>query len=296
MWQEWFEGNDKNSIRSQILNMIWDSAVFQSINECREYAPKNDKGETELNGVVHRFIDKCFFETQSLAIRRLLDRRDDVISLCRLVEDMEKHCYLLTRKNILDAHGYPYEYEQEKKRIKEEAYRNAPSGPIVISNQSYFICFESERVHNIIDFLSDVESAKRSPDDCVRPKIFEWLKQRISRCDEIKTFVNKFLAHSATSESRSYLKPTELDVTLGQILEAHKIICENADFIGLNILCTGFGDFLAAPQFDQFVYFDKAWATEKTIKKLREFWSNYNMQTMNWNNWNWKDEFNKFLH
>jgi hypothetical protein len=116
-WEEWLCGDDINSIESQIHNMIWDSAVFQSINECRRYAHKNEKGEIELNGVVHKFIDRCFFETQAIAIRRFLDRRRDVISLYRLIDDIEKHSHLLTRGNILAVHGYPYDYKQEKKRI-----------------------------------------------------------------------------------------------------------------------------------------------------------------------------------
>src|SRR4030042_925182 len=99
-WEERLVGDDINSIRNQIYNMIWDSAVFQSINECRKYAPKNEKGEIELNGVVHRFIDKCFFETQAIAIRRLIDKRKDVISIYRLIDDMEEHRPLLTRGNI----------------------------------------------------------------------------------------------------------------------------------------------------------------------------------------------------
>jgi hypothetical protein len=42
-WEEWLVGDDINSIRNQIYDMIWDSAVFQSINECRRYAPTNAK-------------------------------------------------------------------------------------------------------------------------------------------------------------------------------------------------------------------------------------------------------------
>jgi hypothetical protein len=122
-WQELLVGNDTNSIRNRIYDMMWDSAVFQSINECRRYAPTNEKGEIELNGVVHRFIDKCFFETQAIAIRRLMDKSHDVDSLCRLVEDMGKNCHLLTRQNILAVHGYPYEYEREERRLSEEAFK-----------------------------------------------------------------------------------------------------------------------------------------------------------------------------
>ena len=179
-WEEWLVGNDINSIRNQIYNMIWDSAVFLSINECRKYAPKNDKGEPELNGVIHQFINRCFFETQAITIRRLLDKRSDVISLRRLVEDMGKYCHLLTRGNILAVHGYPYEYEQEKRRLTEEAFKNKPSGTVVTMDQDYMMCCQAEYVHRTIDSLAGIGPSKRSPDDLVRPQIFEWLKERLS--------------------------------------------------------------------------------------------------------------------
>jgi hypothetical protein len=165
--------------------------------------------------------------------------------------------------------------------------------------QGYRRCELSKDVHQIIDSLAGVKATERSPQDCVSPKIYEWLKQRLSRCEGIRTFVHKFLAHSATSKSRYYLKPQESDVTLGQILEAHRIICQIAIFIGRMGILTeghGVGDVLPVPQYDQFAHFDKAWASEETVEKLRKFWSDYDMQTRSWHNWDWKDDFNKFLH
>ena len=37
-WENMLLGEDKHSIRNQIYDMIWDSAVFQCINESRKYA------------------------------------------------------------------------------------------------------------------------------------------------------------------------------------------------------------------------------------------------------------------
>jgi hypothetical protein len=292
-WEDWLLGDDINSIRNQIYKMMWDSAVFLSINECRRYAPKNEKGEIELNGVVHQFIDNCFFDTQAIAIRRLLDKETkssdrSVISLYRLIHDMQENCDLLTRENVLAVHNYPYDYEQEKKLSK--------TGFHIVPRKIGL----SEVMHESIDSLAGVKSSQRSPNDRVKPQIFEWLKRRLSHCEGIRTFVNKFLAHSAISKDREHLNQQESDVTLGQILEAHKIICQTTIFIGgwMGILSEGrsLGDVLLVPQYDQFVHFDKAWASVNTVKKLHEFWSDYDMQTRSWHNWYWKDEFNKFLH
>jgi hypothetical protein len=296
-WEEWLVGDDVNSIRNQIHSMIWDSAVFQSINECRRYAPKNKKNEIELNGEVHRFIDKCFFETQASAIRRFRDKRSDVISLRRLVDDIEKHSHLLTRGNILAVHDYPYDYEQEKARLSDEAFKNSPPGvKCVAMGQGYVKCCLAEGIHQSIDALAGIKCSGRSPNDSIRPQIFKWLKQRLSALKDIATFVNKFIAHSATLKSREYCKSQELDITLGRILEAHKIICQTAIFIGGRMgIRSGFPDVLAIPQYDQFVHFDKAWASEETIKKLHDFWRTYDMQTRSWHQWEWENEFNKFL-
>ena len=298
-WEECLVGDDINSIRNQIYSMIWDSAVFQSIKECRRYAPTNAKVKVELNITVHMFIYRCFFETQALAIRRILDKRNDVISLRRLVDDIEKHSHLLTRGSILAAHDYPYDYEQEKHRLYDDAFKNVPSGTAVVMGQDYNKCCISEYTHKFIDSLAGVDSSKRSPNDLIRPQILKWLKQRLSDCKKIGEFVDKFLAHSATPESRNDLNPQELDVTLEQILNAHKIICQIAIFLGvkLGILSEGrgIGDVLSVPQFDQLVYFDKAWVSEEAIEKLRDFWHTYDEQTRNWHRWDWENEFNKFL-
>ena len=194
--------------------------------------------------------------------------------------------------------GYPYEYEYEKKRIYGEAIRNGP-GPYIMG-QDYRKCELSEATHQFIDSLAGVEFSKRKSGDIVRPEIFKWLKKQLSRCEGIGEFVNKFLAHPATPKSRDYRNPPELDVTLGQILEAHGIICQIAIFIsvkmGISSEGRSIGDVLAVPQFDQFIHFDKAWASEKTVEKLHRFWSGYDMQTRSWHNWVWEDDFDRFLH
>ncbi len=301
-WEEWLVGDDINSIRNQICSMIWDSAVFQSIIECRRYATKNEEDEIELNGMIHRFMDKCFFETQALAIRRLLDKNvssgeRSVISLYRLVDDIEKHSHLLTRGSILAAHDYPYNYEQEKARLKDEAFNNVPPGTCVVMGQDYAKCCLSEDIHQSVDALAGIGDSDRSPNDHIRPQIFKWLKEQLSYCEKITMFVNKFLAHSATLKSREYLNSKESDVTLGQILEAHKIICQIAIFISgrRGILSQGcsLGEVLACPQYDQFVHFNKAWASEEAIVKLYDFWHKYDIQTRNWHQWDWENEFNQ---
>ena len=179
------------------------------------------------------------------------------------------------------------------------AFSKVPPGTTIIMGADHTKCDLSDYTHQFIDLLAGIDSSKRKPDDTIRPEIFEWLKQKLGGCEKICEFVNKFLAHSATPENRSYCTPSELDVTLGQILESHKIICQTAIFIGRKMGILGYGKgvgvVLPYPQYDQFVHFDKAWASEKTVEKLYEFWRDYDMQTRSWHEWVWKDDFDKFL-
>lgn len=75
---------------------------------------------------------------------------------------------------------------------------------------------------------------------------------------------------------------------LGKVLNAHKIICETASFIGNNLLFCGFGVFLQGPrygqfdQFDIFEYLNERIASKETIEKLREFWEKYQAETEQW--------------
>lgn len=85
------------------------------INEAPNYVEKDAEGNPLLSGTVHDFINKKFFQIQAIAIRRLLDKERSegsrsVISLNRLLIELSEYCHLLTRANILDALGYPYDY------------------------------------------------------------------------------------------------------------------------------------------------------------------------------------------
>ena len=282
-WQEWLLGDDIHSIKKQILAMIWDSAVFQSVNEARRYAPVDENDNPKLNGTLHGFIDHCFFQTQALAIRRLLDKgpaigEKAVCSLYRLVRDMETNRALLTRQKILAALEYPYEYEEAFERDRES------------NGMKYF---HAKSVHKNIDFLAGVSPNQRSPVDTVHAAIFAWLKARLDGCEDIYTYVNKFVAHPATPDSRAAIGADEIRITLGRLFETHQIICQTAQFIGITLFYHDFGNFLVSCTYDQFEHFEKPWATDDTLAKLRDFWHQYENATETWRAWDWAREFNE---
>jgi len=290
-WREWLFGEDTHSIQRQILNMIWDAAVFCSINESRKCAETDEDGEPQLNKMVHGFINHSFFQTQALAIRRLLDRETregkySVFSLCRLVLDVEQNCALLTRENILAALGYPYKYEDGLRKFWEALGQKKSCRGL----EKYK---HSKAVHNNIDSLSGVDPSQRCPNDTVKKELLGWLRGRLGNCEDVYKYVNKFLAHAATPESRAAIEADDIEITLGGIFNTHKIICEIAQFIGINILYRSLGNFLIVPQYNQFEHFEKPWVPKSVLPKLNDHWQEYYKETISWKDWDWQTEFNE---
>jgi len=290
-WENMLVGKDKHSIRNQIQNMIRDSAVFRCINESRKYAAKDDKGNIKQNGMIHYFIDQSFFKTQLLSIRKLVDKDFNrvqqnkpytVYSLYNLIEDMKKNKALLTRKNDLAAYNLPYDYEKAIADLDKNT--DYTKGAVIVPPE----IARSRDVHSRIDSMAGIAADKRSPDDLVlNDNSFKCFDDWLKNSQKLYDYVNKYIAHSATPESRKVI-PDEIEGALGEVLNAHKIICETASFIGNNLLFCGFGVFLPPPrygqfdQFDLFEYLDEPIASKETTEKLKEFWEKYRTETEQW--------------
>ena len=239
-WENILVGKDIHSIRSQIYDMIFDSAIFQCITESRKYASKDDKGSIRQNKMLRYFINQSFFKTQLLSIRRLVDKDLNriqknksytVYSLYNLIEDMKKNSALFTRENILAVHNLPYDYEKARAEFKEDAVCTKGNFESPYSIEC------SEDIHRRIDSIVVIKSDKRNPDDQVLNEdsfkdFDDWLK----KSQELYDYVNKYIVHAATPENRfKVVDRDEIEGALGKVLKAHKVICETARFIGSRI-------------------------------------------------------------
>ncbi len=285
-WKNMLLGKDQHSIRNQVYDMIFDCAIFQCINESRKYAAIDDKGEIKQNKIMRYFINQSFFKTQLLSIRRLVDkdfnrvRRNKqytVYSLYNLIEDMKKNDSLLTRKNILAFHNLPYDYERALADFKRNT--GYTKGIFVVPKE----IASSEDIHRRIDSMAGISDGKRSPEDLVPDNILKRFDNKLKSIEELCKYVNKFIAHAAIPESRKVIKDDEIKEALGKVLNAQRIICETASFIGNNLLFCGFGEFLPPPRLEQFEYLDEPISSEETIEKLRETWKKYWLKTQRWN-------------
>ena len=142
-----------------------------------------------------------------------------------------------------------------------------------------------------MDFLAGVDARTRNPHDTAQAALFQWLEKRLTQCGAMRGFVNKFLAHSATPESRATIDKEETDISLGQILDAHKIICQIAECVSMNLFLSSIGNPLPASVDDPFEHFEKPWATKETTERLRKWRHSYEDSTNEWLKWDWRSEY-----
>lgn len=296
-WIQCFSGQDRNSILNKIYQMVWNAAVFKIINESRRIAPVNSKGQTEVNGMLHRFIDRCFFDSQFLAVRRLTDSayelsdpKKGTSSLVALLTDMKSNSGLITRENLFKADGMEYDYGAVQQRELAYALEQSKKG-----SNAYWIPSEldshSVKIrHEHIDVLCGVKPELRKPSDVIASGIFEQLIARVKKAsEEVNLHVNKYIAHAATPESRDYVKADEISVTLGHLWDAHKIICQTANFLDIHLLSRASHSFLPVPQYDHLEFIDRALVSSENVGVLSDAWHEFHRETDSWGQWGIKD-------
>lgn len=73
-WHDCFDDKNPNSINAQITAMLWNYGIWNLINKSRGTLPKYPNGSIIANANLHNSVNSWFFETQMIAVRRMLDK------------------------------------------------------------------------------------------------------------------------------------------------------------------------------------------------------------------------------
>ena len=194
--------------------MIWNTAIFKLINEARRIAHPAGDGGVQLNGMIHRFIDELYFENQLLALRRLTDckeikkekkeeKDESVYSLISLIKEMKRFSSIMTRENLFIVEKIPYDFELLRKKQMDYLFGRVKDSPGAFRVPRDVDWETSNKRHIQFDKLSGVIQSNRSPNDKIRPELFDSLEKNVRKNGAIiKNYINKFVAHAATKESR----------------------------------------------------------------------------------------------
>lgn len=281
-WLDQLVRDKEHSVWKQINGMLWNDAVFRTINEARRIAHSGGHPSAARNGKIARFMDQGFVATQTLSIRKLMDPPErkperQVISLRRVLDDIQAHRDLLTRELYVAHDGLPYDPEPARKRFYEAIAATGNGvwvGSLPTTGPEAFD--SSEMMHEKFDALSGVAPADRQRTDAIRSEVFERLEQALEQSGwlEIKNFGNKFVAHAADEHSRSSITGPR-GLSLERLSHCHKVICQVTAAIYGPILWEGGYGLIPIPQFDQFEQLDSPWVVASDLDKLHAFWQTH---------------------
>lgn len=101
-WTEWmswygYGALEPNSIQSQIHRMLFNDLTYRATVSVRASVNANVPISARSATLAY-LLDEGYVVSQVLALQRLVDNRRDVISVKRLLKDVEKHRGLITRE------------------------------------------------------------------------------------------------------------------------------------------------------------------------------------------------------
>lgn len=289
-WKKCLSCDDRNGILPQIYSMVWEAACFRVVGEARRFAPTTPKGSMALPAVLHHLLDVCFFRAQLIAVRRQVDNaglggKRGVYSLMSLLQDMRNHRNLMTRWNLLEAEGLIYDCDFESPHgIEDRLYQNSTPDATDWHKQDLRSKAEpSRRRHRDIDSLCGVSADGRSPENIVLDSVLRGLQAALLEpTKRLSVYVDKFLAHAATPESRADSSEEDLTILVAELWAAHTAICRVTQTVSTLLLNDAHLLFLAFERGDEFIHFDQPLVRSEDIPRLRATWAKYEEETQNW--------------
>jgi hypothetical protein len=296
LWRRCLCGNDPNAIPNQMAHMMWNTAVWRFINECRKTAPRGSNNIIQCNGMISKFIDECYAENQLLHIRRLVDNdpidkdpRRDVYSLVSLLDDLIKYSHLITRKNVFLSENREYDRTKAMEKFSNKI-TNSFESCVLAPDEDYFTI---DRWHNELDFLCGVKPENRTPADSIRKCLLKNLRDRIVESSQrITLYINKHVAHSATPESRQV---GQLEVLMwDDLLNTQKLIMQTVCFLNHYLFHVHVESYIPVTPSNMFEYMEMPLIHEKDSKNADKMWSLFENESKQWQKWD-TDEFLKNL-
>lgn len=301
VWSDCLRGEDENSIFQQISIMLWDTAIFRFILESRQTQIEKDPDNPPLNLSLHRFIDRNYFQAQAASIRRLADKskygltgKKGIYSLYSLIDDISKRSSELTRKSFFELRHIPYDYSIIQQREREFIVQQVKQKNLGFRIPPELDWEVSADAHAVFDRLSETSAQSRKPEDVIAEKIFSRLKDKLDSCKDITNYVDKFVAHSATPESRAVANIDSTKITLNHIWDAHQIIYEVSEFLSGVLFAEGHVP-LALKSPNLFENWEIPLLENQEVDRLEVVYKQFQEQTNKWqlegieNLWRWID-------
>lgn len=198
-WMSWYGygAPEPNNIQTQIHRMLFNDLTYRATVSVRS---SEDAGMeiSARSATLAYLLDQGYVVSQVLALQKLLDNGSDVISVKRLLKNVEKHRSFITREVYVAGAGLPYDFTSWADTVDK-------SDPMVqicgIDAPGLHRFAISKHLHETFDRLSGKKPEQRTRQDVIPKSIFRTLDSWISgpRAEEIGDLRNKFIAHAANA-------------------------------------------------------------------------------------------------
>ena len=281
-WLDWLVGDDDHAISRQIQQMAWSYITFGVINEARRLSVNADKASILRNNTLFAFITTGFVATQALAIRRLDEHEakqsaKQVISLRRLIADLDRHKQLFTREIFVGYDGLPFDPKPTEGRYRQsimerpEYWSGVERGIAPELSADLDAWRLSERANRLFDRLSGTDALSRQRGDRVDTRVFAAMSRMINdrSIEKARQLTNKYLAHAADPRSREKVPLDSVAPSLNQIDQAHERLFTLTGFVAARMLSGPNPSVIPTPQFDPFEHGEFSGLDDQHLRRLR---------------------------
>jgi hypothetical protein len=266
-WLDWIDKDKDHAIWTTLSAMVWNDVSFRTLAQLAVNDPKSPLG----NSLVAEKLINGHVATQVLAIRRLMDKTKNTISLRRLISDLRSNYALLTRENYVCHDGLPYDYEAV---MHAEIAQDANTGPFWGATSGPQAWSTSQMAHQQFDRLSGIAAANRTREDrlprTLLDRIEGWLNA--SDADELAEWSHVYLAHAGSAENRKAL--AEAIITNDRITAVTRVLGRVTEAISAYLLFAGGRSNALMPtaQFNRFENLDRPLLQPDQLESLRDLW------------------------
>lgn len=292
-WNNALNGEDRNAIFRQINEMTWDMASHRAIYEARRLNPKDSQGGLQVSPLLHNLLDHCFFRSQLHTIRRLAAKqatspKRQVHSLRALLDDMQKHIHLLTRRNLLSLDNYPMDVEEVRRAKLAREHQHIQAGEDSWWTPPELDDFLIDRRHHEIDRLCGVTPATRNPFNQVSPAVLDRMIAALERvCGKPTLWVDKILAHAATPESRAIVNADGITLRLKDLWRAHEVVFRVANAMDCWFVSRATHMCVPSSARDPFRHLDRPLVTSDQLPQVRAAWKRFDEEAQTWSDPAW---------
>ena len=286
-WHQCLEGEDINSIFSQITLLTWDAAIFRMIIDARRMQIEANPDQPKISLHLHQFIDRTFFQSQVSCIRRLIEPSKHsslygskgVYSLSALLKDIASVRPKLTRETFFRLRNLPYNYQEIIKGENAFVIEQNSRGKFSSRLSPAYDWEDSADAHILFDRLSN--TSQRSPTDIIQERVFKKLVSKLDSFEHLTKYVDKYIAHAATPISRQADNVDEETITWKYLWDSHQSLYEIAEFLAL--ILSGVEHVpLAWKSPCLFEFWDAPFVPTNNISQLELAWDKFENETEDW--------------